>query len=307
MTTATNPAPVIEAKPLVAAAWMMGAVASFTSMAIAGRAVSLELDTFEIMGWRSVFGLMIMVAVISLRGLWGVINLRRPELHLARNICHFTAQNLWFFAIFSIPLAQVFALEFTAPLWALVLSRLFLGERLTGPRAVAAILGFAGILLVTRPGSAPITPGLIAAASCAVGFALTYVFTKKLTAVAHTACILFWMTLSQTVFGFACAGLDGDIALPSVAAFPWIAVIGAAGLAAHFCIASALRIAPATLVMPFDFLRLPVIAVVGLIFYDEPVGLLVIAGAALILCGNYLNIRAEARRRQTPRPGAPGP
>lgn len=305
--TGTEPNLVIETKPLVAAAWMMGAVASFTSMAVAGRAVSLELDTFEIMGWRSIFGVAIMVLVISMRGLWGVINLHRPELHLARNICHFTAQNLWFYAIFSIPLAQVFALEFTAPLWALILSRLFLGEKLTKPRAVAAILGFVGILLVTRPGSAPITPGLISAAACAVGFALTYVFTKKLTAIAHTACILFWMTLSQTVFGFLCAGIDGDIALPSVAALPWIAVIGAAGLAAHFCIASALRVAPATLVMPFDFLRLPVIAVVGLIFYGEPLGLLVIAGAALILCGNYLNIRSEARRRQTPRPGAPGP
>lgn len=292
----TAPAGSITTHPLFAAVWMMGAVTAFTSMAIAGRAVSLELDTFEIMGWRSIFGAMIVAGVLTLRRKWGEVSLRRFDLHLTRNVAHFTAQNLWFYALFSIPLAQVFALEFTAPLWVLVLSPFLLGERLTKVRGIAALMGFTGILLVARPGAVPITPGLIAAAAAALGFGLTYIFTKKLTNVAAIGCILWWMTVSQTLFGFLCAGLDGDIAIPSAAAFPWIALIGAAGLTAHFCIANALRIAPATLVMPFDFLRLPVIALVGLVFYDEPVGPLVILGAALILSGNYLNIRAEAKR-----------
>ena len=285
------------ANTLVAAVWMLGAVASFTSMAVAGRAVSLSLDTFEIMAWRSLVGIAIVGGLITLRGRWHVVNLRDPGLHLARNICHFTAQNLWFFAIFSIPLAQVFALEFTAPLWALVLSRFFLGERWTQARMIAAALGFAGILLVARPGAAPLTPGLIAAAGSAVGFALTYILTKQLTARVGVACILWWMTVMQAVLGFLLAGLDGDVALPSGQTALWIALIGGAGLTAHFCIANALRLAPATLVMPFDFLRLPVIALVGMVFYDEPIGPLVILGATLILTGNYFNIRAEARRR----------
>ena len=105
------------------------------------------------------------------------------------------------------------------------------------------------------------------------------------------------LVVMQAAFGFICAGLDGDIAMPSARTAPWVALIGGAGLMAHFCIASALRLAPATLVMPFDFLRLPVIALVGMLFYDEPVGPLVILGAALILTGNYFNIRAEARKR----------
>lgn len=285
-----------DAAALKAAAWMMGAVASFTSMAVAGRAVALELDTFEIMAWRSVVGVAIVAAAITLRRRWSAVSLTHPGLHLGRNIAHFTAQNLWFYAIFSIPLAQVFALEFTSPLWVLVISPFLLGERLTLPRALAAMLGFAGILLVARPGAAPITPGLLAGAACAVGFAFTYVFTKKLTADVATICILFWMTASQTLFGFLCAGIDGDIAFPSAAALPWIGIIGCAGLAAHFCITSALRLAPATLVMPFDFLRLPVIALVGLVAYDEPLGPLVILGAALILGGNILNLRAQAWR-----------
>lgn len=274
---------------------MMGAVAAFTSMAVAGRAVAIELDTFEIMAWRSLVGIALVALVVTARGMWGQISARSPQLHLARNVAHFAGQNLWFYAIISVPLAQVFALEFTAPLWVLVLSRLMLGERLTLTRTMAALLGFAGILLVTRPGAVPVTPGLISAAVAAIGFAFTYIFTKKLTMQAPTACIMWWMTIIQGILGFACAGIDGDLAVPSADALKWIALIGTAGLGAHFCIANALRVAPATVVMPFDFLRLPVVAGVGLLLYNEPVGLWVVAGAALILLGNYINLRGAAR------------
>ena len=297
MTTTASDMPHQDSKPLIAAIWMIGAVASFTSMAVAGRAVSLELDTFEIMAWRSIVGVLIVVSVLTLRRRWHVVDLRHPLLHLGRNLAHFTAQNLWFFAIASIPLAQVFALEFSSPLWALLLSPLFLGERLTRARVLSASLGFIGILLVAQPGVTPLSPGLVAAAVAAIGFALTYIVTKRLTGMTHILCIMFWMTVMQTVFGFVGAGIDGSVTCPSAGAWPWVALIGAAGLCAHFCIANALSVVPATVVMPFDFLRLPVAALIGLLFYDEPVGLAIILGAALILTGNWINIRAEARPR----------
>ncbi|MCV2445841.1 DMT family transporter [Paracoccus sp. DMF] len=288
-----------ESRPLLAAAWMMGAVAAFTLMAVAGRMVQGELDTFEILAWRSLIGMAIIAAVLSLRGDWGAVNLRRPGLHLARNVTHFVAQNLWFHALFTIPLAQVFALEFTAPLWVLILAPFLLGERLTRARALSAGLGFLGILVIVQPGAAGISAGALvgvgAAALAAVGFGLTYVCTKMLTGVAGASCILWWMSLSQALMGLACAGIDGGIALPSAAAAPWVLVLGLTGLGAHFCITRALGLAPATLVMPFDFLRLPVIAVVGLLLYAEPVGLAVVLGSTLILAGNYLNIRAAGR------------
>lgn len=298
----TSPQPALcaasDTQPMIAASWMMGAVASFTVMAIAARTVSIELDTFELLGWRSLFGCMILMLVITARRKWSTIDLHRPRLHLTRNLVHFTAQNLWFHAIFTIPLAQVFALEFTAPIWVLLISWLWLGERLTVPRAAAALLGFVGILLVAQPGSAPLSAGLIAAVLAAVGFAVTYILTRQLTQTATTLTILLWMTVSQTVFGLICAGLDGDIAWPTATAMPWVAVIGTTGLSAHFCIASALRVAPATVVMPFDFLRLPVIALVGMLLYNETVGFGVVAGAVLIIAGNYLNLRSEARKRR---------
>ncbi|MGI3210229.1 DMT family transporter [Roseovarius tibetensis] len=282
---------------LRAALWMLGAVVSFSSMAVAGRAVSFELDTFEIMMYRSVVGFILVLAVSRITGHARGITMRSPGLHLIRNLSHFTGQNLWFYAITMIPLAQVFALEFTSPLWVLVLSPLILGERMTRVRAIAAVIGFSGILIVARPGPETINAGTLAAAAAALGFAGSILATKRLTRTETLTCILFWMTLTQIVFGLVCAGLDGDIALPSAVSIPWLFVIGCAGLMAHVCLTTALSIAPATLITPVDFLRLPLIAVIGLLVYGEAIDALVLIGAAVIFGANYLNLWHETRHR----------
>ncbi len=152
---------------LKAALWMSGAIASFTSMAVAGRALSFELDTFEIMMYRSFVGICIVMSVAVATGRLGQVRRDNLGLHLIRNLFHFTGQNLWFYAITVIPLAQVFALEFTSPLWVVVLSPLLLGERITPTRAIAALIGFVGILIVARPGAAPLEFGQAAAAMAA--------------------------------------------------------------------------------------------------------------------------------------------
>lgn len=275
--------------------WMGGSVVSFTAMAIAGRAVSLDLDTFEIMFYRSVIGFVIVVTVLTLTGARAQVTRRRMGLHALRNISHFTGQNLWFFAVATIPLAQVFALEFTSPLWVILISPLVLGERITGTRAFAAAVGFIGILVVARPSPETLSPGLLAAAGAAVGFAGSAVFTRKLTRTETTACILFWLTLMQAVFGLICAGIDADIALPSAQSWPFVAVIACAGLIAHFCLTTALRLAPATVVIPIDFTRLPIAALLGIALYHEPVDPFVFLGAAIIFGANYVNILKETR------------
>ncbi|WP_297775762.1 DMT family transporter [uncultured Roseovarius sp.] len=281
---------------LRAGLWMLGAVVSFSSMAVAGRAVSFELDTFEIMMYRSIVGFVIVITLARLTGHAATITTRSPGTHLIRNLCHFAGQNLWFYAITVIPLAQVFALEFTAPLWVLVLSPLILGERLTRTRALAAVIGFIGILIVARPSPETFSLGTLAAAAAAIGFAGSILMTKRLTRTESLTCILFWMTLVQIILGVLCAGVDGNIALPSLASAPWLILIGCAGLLAHFCLTTALSLAPATLITPVDFLRLPVIAIIGLVVYAEPVDAFVILGAMVIFGANYLNIWRETRK-----------
>ena len=281
---------------LRACLWMSGAIVSFTSMAIAGRAVSLDLDTFEIMMYRSLIGVGIVIVAATLAGTRHQITRRSLGTHAIRNLFHFTGQNLWFYAIAVIPLAQVFALEFTSPLWVMLLSPLILGERLTRTRAIAAVFGFIGILIVTRPSPETFHIGLVAAACAAIGFAGSAVFTRKLTRTETITCILFYLTVMQSVFGILCAGIDGDIALPAASSLPWVVLIAFAGLVAHFCLTTALSLAPATVVMPIDFARLPVIALVGILVYAEALDPLVLLGALVIFGANYGNIWFETRK-----------
>lgn len=281
---------------LKAALWMTGAIASFSSMAVAGRELGPVHDTFEIMMYRSLVGVLVVSLVLTLSGKWHQVSTRSLGLHLTRNTVHFAGQNLWFFAVTAIPLAQVFALEFTQPLWVILLSPLLLGERITAVRLVSAVIGFVGILIVARPGAAEINAGVVAAASAAIFFALTTIATKRLTRVAAIGGIMFWLTTMQAGLGILTSVPDGVVTLPTLQTLPWLVLVGMAGLLAHFCLANALTIAPATVVIPIDFARLPTIAIVGMILYAEPVDVWVLLGAAVIFAGNYLNLLAETRK-----------
>ncbi|WP_366525487.1 DMT family transporter [uncultured Ruegeria sp.] len=278
-----------------AAAWMIGAIASFSSMAVAGRELSLYHDTFEIMMYRSFVGFVVVALVLTATGKWYQVKTKRLGLHAVRNTLHFTGQNLWFYAVGVAPLAQVFALEFTQPIWVILLSPLLLKERLTLLKMTAALIGFAGILVVTRPGAAPLSPGILMAAASAIFFAFTTITTKKLTRFASIGCIVFWLTAMQAVLGTAAAGFDGQITIPNAQTAPFLLLVGLAGLLAHFCITNALAIAPATVVIPFDFARLPTIAVVGMILYHEPIDHWTLLGAAIIFAGIFLNVWSENR------------
>jgi drug/metabolite transporter (DMT)-like permease len=283
--------------PLKAALWMSGAIASFTGMAIAARAIKGVHDSFEIMAARSVIGLGIVLVAGALTGQLSRISTARLSGHALRNVVHFTAQNLWFWALTLIPLAQVFALEFTAPVWVILLSPLVLGETLTRPKLMAAILGFVGILIVARPDLSNLNPGVLAAAGAALGFAATSILTKRLTRGETIIGILFWLTVFQGIFGLVMAGYDGQINWPTAQTLPWLFLIGCCGVLAHFSLTSALSLAPASFVMPIDFLRLPLIAVIAALVYAEPLDPYVLGGGAVIFTGLWFSVRAELRAK----------
>ena len=188
-------------------------------------------------------------------------------------------------------------MEFTTPIWVLLLSPFFLGERITLLRAWAAVLGFVGILVVARPSAGGINLGMAAAAASAICFALTGIATKVLTRRESIVSIMFWLTVLQGLFGIAIAAWDGQVRWPTATSWPWLMVIGITGVVAHFCLTSALRLAPASFVMPIDFARLPLIAVAGAVLYGEAIDAAVLVGAAIIFAGNYLNVWSETRRQ----------
>ena len=271
---------------------MTGTIVSFSAMAVSGREISFELDTFEIMMYRSIIGLIIVLVISTLLKTRNQITTNKLSLHFLRNLSHFTGQNLWFYALTLIPFAQLFAFEFSVPLWVMLAAPFLLGERLTNIRIISILVGFVGILIVTRPWLAGLAPGIIPAALCAIGFACSVIFTKKLTQTVSITCILFWLTSMQLAMAIICAGYD-----PSSSNLIWIIIIGIGGLLAHFCITKALQLAPATVVTPIDFCRLPVIAAIGYLFYNETLDIFIIGGAIIIFVANYINIWSETRQK----------
>jgi len=282
-------------QPVKAALWMVGTLTSFTAMAVAGREMASQMDPFEILLYRSLIGLIIVFVVGGLAGTLAQINTQKLRIHLVRNCSHFVGQGMWFLALGIAPLAQVFALEFTMPIWALFMAIFVLGERLTRVRVETALIGFVGILIVTQPWAGGLSIGIIAAAFAAIGFAGAVVITRLLTRTETITCILFWVVAIQFVLGAIFAGFDGDIVMPDAKSTPWLLLIGAAGLSAQFCITKAMSLAPASVASPVDFARLPVIAVIGMVFYDEPLQAGVLIGAVIIFAANYRNILTEMR------------
>jgi drug/metabolite transporter (DMT)-like permease len=285
-------------RPLAAALWMTGAIAAFTAMAVATRQIKGVHDTFEILAFRSMIGCAIVVLLGAALGQLGRIRADRLGSHVLRNLFHFSGQSLWFYAVTVIPLAQVFALEFTSPIWVILLSPLFLGESLTRRKLVAAALGFAGVWVVARPDFGALDLGVLAAAGAAVFFAATSLMTKALTRGEAIISILFWLTLMQAVLGSAIMTLGGPVTLPTLTTLPWLGLIAVAGITAHLCLTTALSLAPASVVVPVDFARLPIIAVIGAAFYDEPIEITLFLGAGLIFLGIWVTLGSGASRPQ---------
>jgi drug/metabolite transporter (DMT)-like permease len=272
---------------------MTGTLVSFMAMAIGGRELSAELNTFQILFFRSLVGLVAIGALLGRNG-WRQLQTGSFLLHAARNTAHFGGQFGWFYGLAALPLAEVFAIEFTVPVWTAVLATLLLGERLSRPRVMAIALGIAGMLIILRPGGAVFQPAALAVLAGAVGYALSHTLTRKLAQIDPPMVIIFYMTAIQLPLGLV-PSLAGWVT-PSRAMCPWLLAVGLSALTAHYCMARALKLADATVVVPMDFMRLPLIALVGLTLYGERPDVLVLAGAVVMLAGNLVNIRAEQVR-----------
>ena len=287
-----------DSHPIKAAMWMMGAVASFSAMAIAGREVSVEMNTFELMMYRSLIGFILLQGLILIsRRRYEQIKTDRLSLHFQRNIFHFAGQNLWFYGVIVLPLSQLVALEFTNPIWVALLAPIFLGEKMTRIKFFAAILGFIGVLIVARPGVEPLSWGHAAGLGAAIFFAFNTLYTKQISRFESVYSVMFWMTLIQFVFGLILA-VPGGIPVPTLTGTIFVSIVAVCGLTAHLCLTTALSLAPATVVAPMDFIRLPVIALLGMAIYQEPILWTVLLGAAIIFAGNFLNIRSEQMRQK---------
>jgi drug/metabolite transporter (DMT)-like permease len=277
---------------------MVGALLSFSVMAVSIRALAKAgLSIFEILAIRSGVALLVLLVLLAVRPELRVhARPRRVKLNMLRNCVHYAAQYAWALSITMLPLAMVFALEFTMPGWTALLAVWLLHERLTPSRIGVIVFGLIGVLVILRPGIAGFNPAALLVLAAAFGYAITMITTKKLTMTETTFGIIFWMTVIQ--FPLSLIGSDPAVFfhLEARHIFPAIGV-GIAGLTSHYCLSNAFRAGDATLVVPLDFMRIPLIAVVGWAFYGEGLDIFVLLGALIIVAGVLWNLRAETVRR----------
>jgi drug/metabolite transporter (DMT)-like permease len=274
---------------------MTGTLLSFCVMAVSIRALSGTLSILEMLTLRAAVGLAIIGVIVATRPeLRLTINRRRIGLHVLRNSIHFGAQYLWALSLLLLPLATVFALEFTMPAWIILLAPVFLAERMTPSRVGAVVFGLVGVLVILRPGTETFQPAALLVLVAALGYAIQMIATKKLTTTESTFAIVFWMSIIQLGLGLIGTG-PWFVAKLGIAQLLPVAGLGTAGLFAHFCLSNAFRAGDASLVVPLDFMRIPLIAVVGWWLYGEPLDLFVFAGAGIIIAGLLWNLRSEAR------------
>ncbi|MCB1378050.1 MAG: DMT family transporter [Alphaproteobacteria bacterium] len=269
-----------------AAFWMSGWLVATLGMTVAGRELTRDISVFEIMMFRSFFASLILLPFVLANGGFSG-RFSQFRLHMARNVLHYGGQYLWFSALLLIPLAEVIAIEFTMPLWIAMLAAAFLGERMHRFKIIALVVGFAGVLMIVKPVGA-LGLGHPVALAAALLFATAVTFTKYITRRDSALTVIFMMFTIQTVFGIVPTWLTW--VTPQSGDYLWLAIVVLAGTGSHYCLSRAISLADATVVMPMDFLRLPLTAVLGYMIYSEAIDGWSVLGAGLILGANGLNL-----------------
>ena len=277
--------------------WMVGALLSFSVMAVSIRELAHNgLSIFEILAIRSGVALLVLAILLVVRPDLRVhARPRRMGLNLFRNTVHYASQYAWALSLTMLPLAMVFALEFTMPAWTALLAVWLLHERMTPSRFGVVVLGLVGVLVILRPGIASFNPAAILVLLAAFGYAITMITTKQLTMTETTFGIVFWMAVIQLPLSLIGSDLGVFFHLETRHILPAIGV-GTAGLTSHYCLSNAFRSGDATLVVPLDFMRIPLIAVVGWAVYGERLDIFVLLGALIIVAGVLWNLRSETQR-----------
>lgn len=283
----------LNQNPLRAAMWMSCAVLAFSFMAVAARELLRHMGAFEILFLRTLVTMLLVGAVVARAGT-ATLRTRLFRFHLARALMHLGGQYCWIYAIGALTLATVFAIEFTMPVWVALLATVFLGERMNRGRVVMLVLGLAGIAIIVRPDVGGLHPAALVMVLGSMFYAGNMVMTKRISMTDSPLAVLFWMSLTQLPLTFATAAPQW--VTPEPVDLFWATVIGSGSFVAHYSMTRAMKLGDATLVVPIDFLRLPLIAVVGAVFYHEPLQAAAFAGAAVIFAGTYYSLSREARR-----------
>ena len=281
---------------------MLASTVLFGLMAVAIRLASQSLHTFEVAFFRNFFGL---VATLPLLYRHGPALLKTPHLprYLLRCLIGITGMMCGFWAIGHLPLAQAVALSYSSPIFVVVAAALFLGERVHARRWSAVAVGFIGVLVITRPGSADFSAGMLIAVVSAFMTGLVSIQIKQLSALEPADRIVFYTTLIWVPMSLIPAVLVWR--WPEGIVWLWVVAAGLLGTGGHMLWTRALKLGDVSALTPISFMQLPVVATAGWLLFGEHVDRWTLAGTLVILASSAYIAHREAvlaKRHQTQEP-----
>lgn len=266
-----------------------------TGMAILVKFLGKRLDSFEILFFRSFIGLLFILPLALQYG-WGICRTKIPMMHMTRGGIGILGNFCLFYSLTHLLLADAMALQFSRPLFMIVLAALFLHEVTGWKRGIATMVGFTGILMMTRPfGAAGFEPAVLVGALGAFFGALVVVAIKQLSRTETTKVIMFYYAFWGAIFSFIPALLVWQT--PSWHELWLLVLVGFLGIAGQSLITHGVTLAETTVVLPFDYLRIVYAALFGWLLFSEVPGLWSIVGALIIVVSTLYILMLEAKKK----------
>ena len=272
--------------------------AMFVGVTVAVRYLGTSMNPVQAGFIRYAFGLLMVLPLLSRAGVLS-LHSKRIGFHALRGLAHGCGVMLWFFAMSRIPIAEVTALGFTAPVFTTLGAALFLRERLRSYRVIAMLAGFAGALLILRPGFREIDIGALAQVAAAPLFACSFLMAKSATRTESSTMIVVMLSVFCTL----------TLALPALAVWrtptleelELLFATAALATTGHYCMTRAFKAAEVSAVQPFTFLQLVWATLLGLVLFDEHPDLWIALGGALIVtAASWMAHReVQSQRRST--------
>ncbi|MEO1000387.1 MAG: DMT family transporter [Pseudomonadota bacterium] len=288
---------------LIGLGWMVVTGLMFVAVTGIVRHVGSEIPAVQAAFLRYVFGLILILPVLARLGAW------RPSrgstrLYLWRGLFHGGGVLLWFYAMARIPIAEVTAIGYLAPIFVAIGAAVFFGERLYTRRIAAIVAGLIGAMVILRPGFQEISAGQLAQLGAAPLFAASFLMAKRLTADEDSGVIVAMLSVTVTIVLLPFALWHWEA--PTLTELGWLAVTAVFATAGHYTMTLALRAAPITVTQPVTFLQLVWATILGITVFGEPVDPYVLAGGAIIVgAATFISHREAVAARRAYTPPAP--
>ncbi|WP_223274683.1 DMT family transporter [Tateyamaria sp. syn59] len=290
-------------RPLVAIFWMLVTGFCFVAVTALVKYMGDRIPPAEAAFLRYLLGLVFLLPMLpALRA--AHLTGRQWRLFTLRGACHSIGVILWFFAMTRIPIAEVTAMNYLAPVYVSIGAALFLGERLAMRRIAAIAVALIGTAVILRPGFREVAPGHIAMLFCAVSFAGSYLLAKIMADEAKPAVVVAMLSIVVTIClaPFAAA----NWVWPTGAELGLLFLVACFATAGHYTMTMAFAAAPVTVTQPVTFLQLVWAVLLGVLVFAEPVDIWVILGGALILAAvSFITWREAVLKRRPITPPSP--